>query len=428
MNMKKFLMMLLSGITLSLAAQDITLEECLALARENYPLVRKYGLIEKTSGIDLSDIDKTWLPQISLYAQGTVQNKVPGFPDGMNSMLDGLGLDMPGLRKDQYKTGLDLNQIVWDGGKSVADRDVARATAHVQTTANEVEMYAMEERVQDLYFGILLIEAQIGQNELTANLLLSNLDRLRSMFANGTATRSDVESVEAEFLTVLQNMTRMRGTEDAYRRMLGLFAGKSLDGCALTCPDAGVPLDMDPDRPELRHFDAEWKKIESQRKLINVSVMPKIGFFAQTYYGYPGFDYFHSMMSRDWSFNIMAGIKISWSIDSYYTKKNRINRLNVAGNDLEVARDLFLFNNKMISVQQQSQIRHLRSIISDDVRIVELRSSVRKAAESRLKNGVIDTTELLSRITDESESALNATYHKIELIKTIYKLKYTLNR
>ena len=156
--------------------------------------------------------------------------------------------------------------------------------------------------------------------------------------------------------------------------------------------------------------------------------MPKIGLFAQAYYGYPGYDYFQSMMSRDWSFNVMGGIKISWTIDAFYTKKNKSSKLSLAGKNVETSRDVFLFNTNLTSVQKQTDIRQQQAVLAEDARIVELRTSVRKAAESRLANGVIDTTDLLGKITDEATAAINAAYHKIELIKTVYQLKYTLNR
>lgn len=66
--------------------------------------------------------------------------------------------------------------------------------------------------------------------------------------------------------------------------------------------------------------------------------------------------------------------------------------------------------------------------MSDDARIVDLRSNVRKAAESRLRNGVIDATALLVKITDENQARLTAAYHEIQLIQSIYKLKNIINR
>ena len=156
--------------------------------------------------------------------------------------------------------------------------------------------------------------------------------------------------------------------------------------------------------------------------------MPKIGLFAQAYYGYPGFDYFRSMINRELSFNIMAGIKVSWNIDSFYTRGNTSRKTALKADEIEVARDLFLFNTRMKSASQMAAIEGLRKVMADDSRIVALRANVRKAAESQLDNGVIDTTALLSKISDENMARLTARFHEIQLLQEIYKLKYTLDR
>ena len=156
--------------------------------------------------------------------------------------------------------------------------------------------------------------------------------------------------------------------------------------------------------------------------------MPKVGFFAQTWYGYPGFDYFKSMMTRNLSFNIMAGVKVTWNIDAFYTKKNTARRTAVDTGNVMAEKETFLFNTGMQSVSQQEKISGLRSVMADDAKIIELRTNVRKAAESQLENGVIDATALLTKITDENQAKLTARFHEIQLIQEIYNLKYILNR
>lgn len=334
---------------------------------------------------------------------------------------------MPGMRKDQYKVGIDLNQTIWDGGKSAADRTVARNEARRDEMSNDVELYALEERIEILFFGILLTESQIRQNALTETLLRSNADKLQSMLRNGTAMQSDVDAIEAELLTVRQRTISLQSSAGAYRRMLGMFIGEQVD--SLILPGTEMPLLTDGcDRPELRLFAAEQATVEARKKLIRSSLMPRIGLFAQAFYGYPGFDYFRSMTSRDWSFNAMAGIKLSWNIDSFYSRKNSLAQLDNAESRINVAKDLFLFNNRLNAIEQDEEIQRLLKTMEDDERIVRLRTSVRQAAESRLTNGVIDTTGLLSKITDEANASANADYHRIQLVKAIYRLRHTINK
>ncbi len=124
--------------------------------------------------------------------------------------------------------------------------------------------------------------------------------------------------------------------------------------------------------------------------------MPKIGLFAQAYYGYPGFNYFQSMIKHDLYFNIMAGVKVSWNIDALYTSKNSSKRTEINAESILADRELFLFNSSIVEASQREAIDGMRTIMKDDSRIIELRTNVRKTAESQLENGVIDATALLS--------------------------------
>lgn len=407
---------------------QITIEQCVEKAMENYPEIRKYDLVSATREIDLSDIDKGWLPRISAYGQATVQNAVPSFPESLSGVLQQMGQSMKGLDKLQYKVGVDISQTIWDGGMSRARRDVSRLTSETQRKNIDVELYAVRQRVENLYFAILLTEEQIAQTGNALALVKGNLEKLRSMLRNGTAMQCDVDMVAAQALTMEQDITRARSAVRGYRQLLEIFIGESLADRALVMPYAQLPSDMRPERPELSLFENRIAAAQASRRLSDVSLMPKVGFFAQTWYGYPGFDYFKSMMNRNLSFNIMAGVKVTWNIDAFYTKKNTARRTAVDTANIMSEKEIFLFNTGMQSVSQQEKISGLRSVMADDAKIIELRTNVRKAAESQLENGVIDATALLTKITDENQAKLTARFHEIQLIQEIYNLKYILNR
>ncbi len=406
----------------------ITLEECLDKARENYPLVAKYGLVEHTASIELSDINKSWLPRVGVYAQVTAQNKVPGLPEALQNVLAQMGQESRGIGLVQYKAGVDVTQIVWDGGASRAQRAVERARTHESQAALDVEMYAVRERVMNLFFGILLLDEQIARTENTVTLLRASRQLMESMLKGGVAMQSDVDMLEAQELSMLQQVTSARNAAKGYRDMLSLYVGENLDGEELVRPHAEMPADLESRRPELELFRVRNLVSDARDAAVASSIMPKIGLFAQAYYGYPGFNYFDSMINRNLSFNILAGVKVSWSIDTFYTRGNSRRRLALAAESTDADREVFLFNNRLQSTSQVDAIEGLRAVMADDNRIVELRTSVRRAAESQLANGVIDATALLAKITDENQARLTASYHEIELLQAIFQLKNTLNR
>lgn len=416
---------LLAGLS---AGAQVTLDECRRLAREHYPEIRQYDLVRRTEEYTLSNARRAWLPQLSFAAQATWQTEVPSFPNALACMLAQQGIDMPGMNKDQYKAALELNQTLWDGGKSEADKRIARAEAAEQARSADVDLYALQGRVDNLFFGILLLDERIAQTRLTLDLLRSNLEKVRALQRNGVAMQSDADAVEAELLTVNQQLTQVTASRDSYRRMLEIFTGRPLDGERLERPDASEPRSMESSRPELALFDATADKLTVQERLVKAATRPRFGLFAQGYYGYPGMDYFQSMMSPDWSWNAMAGVKMSWNFGAYYTRKNSLAKLRTAKEQVEVQREIFLFNTRLQTAEESGDIARLRKALADDDRIVALRRSVREAAESKLRNGVIDTDDLLRKITDEAAAATARSAREIKLLKTIYELKHTINR
>lgn len=425
--MKRWVVIGLLGVLIGVPSWAQTLEACQQLACDHYPEIRQYDLIRQSEQYDLSNAARSWLPQVSFSAQATWQNRVPEFPSALSGMLDQAGVSLRGLDKDQYKVALEVNQTIWDGGQSQADRRVIEATADEHRQATEVDLYAVKGRVNDLYFGILLLEERLGQTDLTIALLQSNLDKVRSLVTNGVAMQTDADAVEAELLSVQQQRVQIEASRESYRRMLELFIGQRLAE-RLERPELVEAVSGESARPELAWIDAQQERLAAQELSVKSATRPRFGVFAQGYYGYPGLDYFAGMVSTDWTWNALIGVKMSWNFGAYYTKKNRLSNLRVVQQQLDIQRDVFLFNTDLQVAEEQGNISRLRRALADDDRIVALRRSVREAAESKLRNGVIDTNDLLRKITDEASARSARSLREVELLKAIYELKYTINR
>ena len=412
----------------ALVAQAQTLEECCRLAREHYPEIRQYDLIAETEQYNISNAARAWIPQVVLSGQATYQSATPTYPEAFNQMIAANGLDMSGVRKDQYKVVIDVSQNIWDGGQSKANREIAEAEATEQRSQVDASLYDLQSRIQNLYFGILLLDERVAQTETLIEVLDANLNRMCTYYKNGVAMQSDVDAVEAELLTAHQALSQVEASRASYRRMLEVFIGQSLTDKTLTRPAMVEVASRTSAHPKLVMFDAQTDRLAAQRKAITASTMPRFSAFAQGYYGYPGLDMFKSMVSAKWTLNAVVGVRMSWNIGAFYTKKNNLNKLDVAERQISVQRDIFLFNTQMQSTQDDGEIARLRSALEDDNRIVELRRSVRMAAESRLENGVIDATDLLRKIADETTATLNRSTHEIELLQATYRLKTILNQ
>lgn len=410
------------------SSSEVTLERCLESARENYPLIMQYELLKASEDIELSDINKGWLPKISLSAQTTIQNVVPSFPSALTKMMQQMSAEMKGLGKFQYRIGADINQTIWDGGASRVQRETAKARTEAERARLDVDIYAIRQRVESIYFGILLLREQIEKTQSAAGVYEANIARMKSMLSNGVAMQSDVDMVEAQLLTLKQQLIEAESAEKGYRNMLSIFTGRDMTEEALANPETELPSNLSNNRPEMSLFKANEALNSLRRRALDVTLMPKIGFFAQTYYGYPGIDYFKAMTGREPTFNIIAGVRATWNIDAFYNKKNTLHKIDISDSEIETARASFLFNSSIQTAGEMEKIRGLEKVISDDARIIQLRRNVRTAAESQLRNGVIDATALITKINDETQASLNAAYHKIQRLQAIYNLKNSINR
>ena len=109
----------------SLGAQ-ITLVQCYEAARNNYPLVRQYGLIDQTEGYNLSNASKGWLPQLAVNARANYQSEVTTMPfdaDRMAAVIPGFSIKT--MSKDQYQLTAELTQAIWDGGTIASVKNIA---------------------------------------------------------------------------------------------------------------------------------------------------------------------------------------------------------------------------------------------------------------------------------------------------------------
>ena len=413
-------------LMLPMLAQAQTLEECQQAAERNYPLIQQYGLIEKTTELTVTNIQKGWLPQVSASAQATLQSDVTAFPDQIQKVYQTMGIDMQGLKKDQYRVGIDVQQTVFDGGAIKIQKEIARQQGKVQAAQNEVNLYNVRKRVNEMYFGLLLINEQIALNKDLQRLLEQNEKKLASMVKGGTAAESDYLNVKAERLNVAQQMTGLQAQRQALVRMLSAFCG--IEVKQIVRPPLTPPVGGGNARPELKAIDAQLKLADAQEKALNAALMPKLGVFAQGYYGYPGYNMFEDMMSRKFSWNGMIGARLSWNIGALYTRKNDKAKLNIQRSMFNVQRETFLFNNNLEQIQQNENIERYKKLMADDEEIISLRSSIRKAAESKLSHGIIDVNDLVKEINNENAAKVHGRVHEIEMLKEIYDLKYTTNQ
>ena len=412
-------------IMMATAIQAQTLEECQLAAERNYPMIKQYNLISQTTQLTVRNIQKGWLPQIAIAAQATYQSDVTSWPESMKGTFQQLGINMKGLSKDQYKVGIDLQQTIYDGGTISSMRSIARQEEKVQKAQVETNLYQVRKRVNEMYFSLLLLNEQIKLNDDVKALLLSSEKKLASMLKGGTIATSDFENIRAERLSVEQQNESLKSQQQMLQHLLSTFCGIKVSNVQKPAPfETTISSNK---RPEMLLFDNQLQLSSIKEKALNSQVRPKLGIFAQGFYGYPGLNMFEDMMNRKWSLNGMVGVKLSWNVGALYSLKNDKAKLRLQREMTENAREIFLFNNQLEEIQQNENIKRYHTMKQTDDEIIMLRTNIRKAAESKLSHGIIDINNLLREINNENAAKIQQTIHDIEMLKEMYNLKYTNN-
>ena len=407
-----------------------TLQQCQDAAQNNYPLINQYGLIEKTTDATVDNIQKGWLPQVSAYALATYQSDVASWPESMQGVFQTMGVQLEGLHKDQYRVGIDINQSVFDGGVISSQKEMAKRQGEVMTAQNEVTLYQIRKRVNDMFFSLLLIDEKIILSQDLQTLLGTNEKKLASMFQHGTAAESDYYAVKAERLNVGQQLTTLQTQRRTLQRMLAVFCGIDItDHLVKPQSISGFHgAQMVEERPELRLIESQIRLADAQEKSLNAALMPKLSVFAQGFYGYPGYNMFDDMMRYQWSWNGMVGARMTWNIGALYTRKGDKEKIGAQRAMYQLQRETFMLNNQLEQIQQEEEVAKYKTLMDNDEEIVSLRTSVRKAAESKLEHGIIDVNELVRQINNENAAKVQHSIHEIEMLKAQYDLKYTLNQ
>ena len=412
-------------IMMATAIQAQTLEECQLAAERNYPMIKQYNLISQTTQLTVKNIMKGWLPQIAIAAQATYQSDVTSWPESMKGTFQQLGINMKGLSKDQYKIGIDLQQTIYDGGTISSLRSIARQEEKVQKAQVETNLYQVRKRVNEMYFSLLLLNEQIKLNDDVKALLLSSEKKLASMLKGGTIATSDFENIRAERLSIEQQNESLKSQQQMLQHLLSTFCGIKVSNVQKPAPfETTISMNK---RPEMQLFDNQLQLSSIKEKALNTQIRPKLGIFAQGFYGYPGFNMFEDMMNRKWSLNGMVGVKLSWNVGALYSLKNDKAKLRLQREMTENAREIFLFNNQLEEIQQNENIKRYHTMKQTDDEIIMLRTNIRKAAESKLSHGIIDINNLLREINNENAAKIQQTIHDIEMLKEMYNLKYTNN-
>ncbi len=395
---------------------QITLDYCREAARGNYPVIKQLDLVEQSREFNLANAAKGWLPQIGLSAKASYQSDATKLPVTIPS------LDFNGLSRDQYDFSLNVTQNIYDGGNVASSKALARRQGDVDLESVNVALYDVYSRVEDIFFGILLLDENIRQTGLLLEDLGISLKTVESMLSSGTASEGDVESVRAEQVSARQTLTGLEASRSAYMRMLSTFTGEELpDDTELEkpAPAAFAPASVTNRRPELDLYTAQSLLLDEKEKALDTSLRPHVSLFLQGGYADPALNLFKT--GFQWYYKV--GATLSWNFGGLYTRGNDKRKIALERRTIESNREAFLMNTRIESQMEGGNIDKLRRQIAQDEEIIALRESIRLKAEKKVENGTETVNEMLRDVNAVSRARLSRSEHEVELLRETYKLK-----
>jgi outer membrane protein TolC len=408
--MARTLILLLISFTCS--AQILTLEQCYEFAKQNYPLTRQRDLLIRSNEYTVSNIAKGNWPQLVISGQESYQSEVVRIPIP----------ESPQIPKNQYRIYGEVSQPLTDLITTNRQKEVQQASALSQVQNLEVELYKLRERIDQLYFGILLLNEQVTQNEFLKKDIRNGLERVDAAIANGVDNKTSANRLKAELLKAEQRDIDLAFSKKSFLDMLGLLIHQSLNEQTTLQWPVEVETYSQINRPELKLFDFQSQVLDQQSKMVNTRTLPKFSLFLQGGWGQPSP---LNLVNATLTGYYIGGVRLNWMINNFYTMKNEKRVIELNKEIITTQRETFLLNTQQTMSKQNSEVDKLKQLLQKDSEIVDLLSSVKKTSADQLQNGVITSHDYLREVNAEDLAKQNAALHKVQLAMAQYNLKTT---
>lgn len=408
--MKKLFFILSVFLTFQAQAQTLTIEACQDSALKNYPLIHQFGLIERSKELTLSNANKAYLPQLDITLIGGIVEGMPSLnpqsteSSSLNTKLIGMG---------------QLNQVVWDGGMTKANKKIIEANSEVETADIEISLYQLKDRVNNLYFGILLIDEQVAQLELLKETLRRNQKRVQNAIESGTAFSSDEDELKVELINVQQKQDELLYNKLAYMKVLSAMIGQEIsEDAVFTRPGFSMAVkDLSIHRPELAKFSSQRDLINAQATMNKATLMPKLGVMGFGVFLSPGLDLGASSLDN----LLVAGLSLNWQLSPLYKNANNKKLSQINLDRIQNQEETFLFNTNLELSQTDMELEKFRKLLEQDGEILALKTKIKDAYTVKYENGVATMSAMLDRINDENVTKQNMIMHEIQYLMKAYQ-------
>ncbi len=406
-------MMLLLVLLLVAAPPDtLTLDQCYREAEAHYPRRQELALQDAISALRVRSLGTRFLPSLALTGQASYQSDVAEIPLDMSG-----GAAPPQVSRDQYKAGLTVEQLFYDGGLKGQQKTLEAVQRDLGRQEIEVELYALRDRVNAVFFGVLLSQARLASLRALEEDLRARLGQVEARVRQGVLLASNTDVLAVERLKGEQQLAEAEADRRGALAVLGVLMGRPLpEDVALSVPTVAVP-DAGPEdrkRPEYGVFDLMQDRLTGLQTLVARRNRPNVVGFAEAAYGRPqGLNFFETAFGPFYSF----GVRVRWPFSGWQTRRYEHQALDLQQQAVAAQEATFTQRLQAAAAQQRSDIARLRELLARDDEIIARREAITARAASQLDNGTLTATDYLIERNAEHQARLVRALHRVQLVQ-----------
>ena len=410
LNLILVALVLISHTNLAFAQQkSITLEQCRDSAKVNWPSFKKTTIQNQNIDLINNTLNKNYLPRLTLSGSATYQSEVVVFPE-IN--IPGMTDFFPSFPADNYRTDLQLQQIIYDGGNTKSAKTLQLAANSIEEIQIEIENYDLMERINQLYLNVVLLKHSKNILITAKTEIDENIKILKSAYSNGAILISEVNRVVAEKLKIEKQILNTNSSINSLVNSIITLTGlKITTSTHFIIPESISTVTAT--IPQFKIFSAQELLNQANLEMEHRSRFPKLMFFANGGYGRPGYNF----MDTDLHPYGMVGINISWNIIDWGIHSMQKQKSIIKQKTIDINKEMFEKQNKLEIENTKSEISNLQNQLTVDTKIIKIKEEIKKSSWSKLQNGTITSNVYLKDFNDFKIAQQTLEINKIKLVQ-----------
>ncbi|MGC9344286.1 MAG: TolC family protein [Bacteroidales bacterium] len=399
-----------------MAQQDLSLESVVDSAIAYHPRSQDMELLRKINQNKIDNNTVNWYPEISLNGQASYQSDVVEINIDDSPFN---GLDFPTAPKDQYKAYIDINQTLYDAGRTRKQKEIENLSLQSSLLETEKDIEKVKSSVIEIFYRILILQENLKILKLSLDQIDENIDRVQAAIDNGIALSSDIELLKVERLDIQQQIENLDRQKESAASMLSSLCGMSIsptDNFNIT----HLTMDsLEINRKELKLLRQNKQVLGKSYELTESARLPVAFAFGQFGYGNPGLN----LLNDAFDTYYIVGVGFRWEIWDWSRTNRTKTNIEYQRGLIENKEKEFIESIERAKMNQQSIIENHQENIQNYQQILALREKITQTYENKLSEGTITSLDLLNVTNQERIMRIKLNNEKILLQKSIAEFK-----